>query len=478
MSPVQESTPEPLGPLPVPATAGMLRAVLHDSVQYALGGLAYKAVALLSVPILARLLVPADLGMLDLAVVVALVVAITGAVGLENALARLDAEEPANARLWGSAGLLLILGVAIVGGAGLTLSAPLAALLLGSSTNAAVISAGVVYGCVLAFSTMGLNAVRLQQRPRRYAVYGFLIVAAEMATALALAAAGASVPVIILGWAAASALGAAILIVREVPRMGRPSTALVRRLTLFGLPLVPAGLVWIVGDLGVRALIAHQEGLVALGLYGIAGRLTSVIQLMVVGFGLAWHPFLYRANGDQARRLGATASVGLIAGLGSLAMILTALSPEVVGIVAGPGYENAVMVVAGLSAAMVLFGVITAATAVLGVRYAVRSVALASAGGAVIQVLLAAIVVPPLGLAGAGVAVAVGYGITAALLVWRAGLLSIPMTVVTLAAALGLIITAVTVQAAFPIRLASLTLGMLAAGGAWSLVRGRGREPE
>ncbi|MCA1572843.1 MAG: oligosaccharide flippase family protein, partial [Chloroflexi bacterium] len=123
---MQESTPEPLGPLPVPATAGMLRAVLHDSVQYALGGLAYKAVALLSVPILARLLVPADLGMLDLAVVVALVVAITGAVGLENALARLDAEEPANARLWGSAGLLLTLGVAIVGGAGLTLSAPLA----------------------------------------------------------------------------------------------------------------------------------------------------------------------------------------------------------------------------------------------------------------------------------------------------------------------------------------------------------------
>ena len=476
MSPVQDSTPEPLGPLPVPASAGVLRSVLHDSAQYALGGLAYKAVALLSVPILARLLVPEDLGMLDLAVVVALVVAISGAVGLENALARLDAERPGSPRVWGSAGLLLVLGVACVGGAGLLFSTPLAALLLGSSRNAGVISSGVVYGCVLAFSTMGLNAVRLQRKPRRYALYGFLIVTAEMATALALAAAGATVPVIVLGWAAASALGAAVLILREVPRMGPPSTALVRRLARFGLPLVPAGLVWIIGDLGVRALLAHEEGLTALGLYGVAGRLTSVIQLMVVGFGLAWHPFLYRATGAQARHLGQAAAVGLVAGLGGLATILTALSPEVVAIVAGAGYEDAVTLVGGLSAAMVLFGVITAATAVLGVRFAVRSVALASAGGAAFQVLLAAIVVPPLGLGGAGVAVAVGYGITAALLVWRAGLMSIPLAVTTMAVAAGLIVTAVTVHAAIPMRLGSLALALLSVGGAWFMVRDRPQE--
>ena len=60
------------------------------SVTYALGGLAYKGVALLSVPILARLLTPAQLGLLDLAVVLASVVALAVAIGMDQGIPFLE----------------------------------------------------------------------------------------------------------------------------------------------------------------------------------------------------------------------------------------------------------------------------------------------------------------------------------------------------------------------------------------------------
>src|SRR5688572_25923115 len=73
------------------------------SLTYAVGGLAYKGVALLAVPFLARLLSPAQLGLLDLAVVLASVVAITVGVGTDQGIPYFEARTMASGNLWGSA---------------------------------------------------------------------------------------------------------------------------------------------------------------------------------------------------------------------------------------------------------------------------------------------------------------------------------------------------------------------------------------
>jgi O-antigen/teichoic acid export membrane protein len=478
---VHDAAPEPLGPLPIPDAGRRLTAVFRDTAQYAMGGLAYKAVALVSVPILARLLEPSQLGVLDLAVVIALVVSIAGMAGLENGLARLDAEDQGNARTWGSAATLLVLGIALIGATTLVLSPLIARLLLGDSDSADVIRAGIAYGCVLAGTTMGLNALRLKGRPMQYAVTGFVIVTAEMAAALTLAALGAPIAVVVLGWAAASLLGTVVLLVRPLPRLGRPSTVTMRRLLLFGLPLVPAIVVWIIGDLGVRAVVAQSLDLTALGQYGIAGRIASGIQLLVTGFGLAWHPFLYRSERHLVRHLAIQASLRMTAALGGVAIVLTAVAPEIVRVVAGPGYDGAAEAVPGLAASMVLFGLITVATAVLGYDYATRFVAIASLAGAGLQVGAASVIVPALGLAGAGLAVASGYAVTFVLLTWRAklGQTRSVATIVVVAFALGA--TSALVGAALPVRLSVALASVAVIAIVWltplMLKRGAGRTP-
>ncbi len=417
---MQDLTPEPLSP--TSSLGGRpLRKVFLDSVQYALGGLAYKAIALISLPILARLVSPAELGLLDLAVIVALVVSGLGTLGLDTALARMDAETP-DPDVWASAGVVMIAGLLLVGLVGAVLSVPLSSILLADAEHAGVIASGVLYGCVLGACTMGLNIVRLRSRPRRYATYGFIIVLGEMAGALTLAALGAPVPVIVMGWVLASAIGTAVLFIREHPPIGRPSLTMVKRLLAFGTPLVPAALVWILADVAVRSAVGRELGLDAMGMYGIALRIASVLTLIVAGFALAWHPFLYRSGATEVRDLAYQAAIRLSAALGALAIVLASLAPEVVTVVAGPRYAGAATVVPALALGATLFGMVTLSAAVLGVDFNTRVLAIASGVGAAIQVVCSALLIDRVGLVGAGTATALGYGVTLAAVALKARL--------------------------------------------------------
>ena len=454
MTAMADAHPDPTALRVAPREPSEMRTPFRESIEYALGGFAYKAVAFLSVPILARLLLPAQLGLLDVAVLIALVVSVTASAGLENAVARLDAVGADSGELWASAGAIVVGGAVLLGAAGFLLANPVSQLLTGSDIHADVVVAGVVYGCVLTFSLTAQNAIRVRRRPRRYAAYGFAIVVGEMAAALALAVAGASVPVIVLGWAAASAIGAVVLIAREVPRPSTPSAQTIRRLLAYGIPLVPATLVWIIGDLGVRGVVAREATIASLGLFGLATRLTSPIQLLVVGFGLAWHPFIYAAAAGQTRDLAADAATRLAAALGVVAIVLTVLAPEVVALIAGPGYEGAVSVVPGLAAGMVLFGLITLSTAVLGAGYRLAPVVVASIGGATLQIAAAWWLVPRFGLGLAGLSVALGYAFTAAMLTIRAGVLTSSVAAQLSAVAAGLLIGHLALDLELPARLA------------------------
>lgn len=405
---MQDLTPEPFGSSPPSLEARPLRGMFLASAQYALGGLAYKAIALVLVPILARLMQPAQVGLLDFAVVVALVVSVLGTVGLETSLARLDAESP-DPDVWASAGMVLLLGLVTVGFLGILASGLLAASLLGSTQHGAVIASGVIYGTILGASTMALNVVRLRGQPRLYATYGFFIVTGEALAALALAALGAPVPVIILGWALAAAIGTIVLVMREHPPFGRPSLPTMMRLTAFGLPLVPAALAWILSELFIRSVVSRELGLDSMGLYGIALRIGSVLTLIVSGFALAWHPFLYRSGAVDVRSLADQASVTLSGGLGAFAILLASTAPEAVAVVAGPGYAGAANVVPALTLGATLFGMITLSSAVLGVGFDTRALAIASILGAATQVAGAIVLTPRVGLVGAGIAYALGY---------------------------------------------------------------------
>jgi O-antigen/teichoic acid export membrane protein len=102
--------------------------------------------------------------------------------------------------------------------------------------------------------------------------------------------------------------------------------------------------------------------------------------------------------------------------LTALGVALTALSPEIIAIVAGDAYAGARDAIGPLVGGMVMLGAFVLVSAVVGASGSTRRVAAAALGGAGLQALLSAWLVPAYGLAGAGIASLGGYTLAAAVL--------------------------------------------------------------
>jgi O-antigen/teichoic acid export membrane protein len=385
------------------------------SLTYALGGLAYKGVALLTIPVLARLLSPAQLGVLDLAAVLASTAGLLAIVGTDQAVAFHEPRSNTPGRLWG-ASLAIVLGIGgLLAVAGLLLGDLIAGLLTGDPGNGGVIAAAGVYGVVLAVTTVALNAVRLHGTPVAYAAASFLIVLSEMSVALAVALAKGPIALMVLGWALGALVVVAPILGRFLPRPRVPSAGEIRALASFGAPLVPAAAAWLMGDAWIRGALAREVELTALGEYGIAYRIASVLGLVVTGFGVAWHPFLYRTDQAQVQRRASHALSLVLLAFAAIAVALTAFSPEIIAIVAGAAYAEARHAIGPLVGGMVALGGFVLVAAVVGASGSTRRVALAAVFGALVQVIASTVLVAGLGLVGASLASFMGY-LTAALI--------------------------------------------------------------
>lgn len=431
----------------------------RESLTYSLGGLAYKGVALLSVPILARLLSPAELGLLDLAAVLASTVGLAVSVGIDQSVAYHEPRSSSASNLWSSALSMVLAGGALAVVLAILLQVPLALLVTGREADAGVVAAAAVYGAVMALSGLALVTIRLRASARTYAVASFLIVTGEMTSALAVAwLVKDPLPLMVLAWAAGAGIVAVPLLIRHLPRLTRADPATVRAIAAYGLPLVPAAIAWLIGDAWIRSTLARGVDLTVLGEYGIAYRIASILGLLVAGLGVAWYPYIYRsppeAVGERAARMLAV----VIGALGAAAVALTALGPEIIDIVAGTPYAGARTVVGPLAAGTVAMGAFVLLAGVIGSTGTTGRVALAAAVGALAQCLAATLLIPELGLAGAGVASFVGYAtaLVAAALATRQslpapGILPVMLTAVLVAA--GLVVAQWTLDGSVAVRL-------------------------
>ncbi len=427
-----------------------LAALSRSSLVYALGGLAYKGVALLTIPLLARVLSPGQLGLLDLAAVLASIAGLLAVVGTDQSIAFHESRAESEGEVWGSAMAIVACTAASLVAIGVLFQGALAQLLTGSAANGPIVAAAGVYGAVIALSTTALSAVRLRGAPSTYALASFLIVTAEMALAVAIALLlGGPVAIMVLGWAAGATAVALPVLVRHLPRLRPARPVTVRQLLAYGAPLVPAALAWLVGDVWIRATLAGEGDLDALGEYGIAYRIASALGLVVTGFGVAWYPYLYRSpSADVAAR--ASQALGLlILTLSGLGIALIAFSPEIIAIVAGPRYVHAREAIGPLVGGMVALGAFILVAAVVGASGSTRRVATIAVIGATAQGLTATLLVPVSGLSGAGIASATGYAFAAAVLLgMEPGILGagrrLATMVVLAAAVIGLLTAAAT----------------------------------
>jgi O-antigen/teichoic acid export membrane protein len=369
---------------------------------------------------------------------------VVAGLGLDQAAARLQPVVKDDRRVWASVLAISGLAIAATVAASIAATASLSRLLTGSSVRSDVLVAASVYGGGMVVSMIGLNTVRLRGAAFGYSMVAFAIVLAEAATAIVLAAlVPRPVVPIVFTWASIAVVSGWSLQLWLGPRIIWPDREMIVRLLRFGLPLVPAALAWICGDLAIRATLARQTDLAALGQYGIAARIASVLSIGIVGFTVAWHPFLYRASGARAASAarGAANQMTLLLVLG--AIVISLLAPEAVDALAGARYGPAAMGVAPLSAAAVAFGLFSLLSAVAGRENRTVAVGLASLTGAGTQV-VGAVLLADAGILGAAAASLLGTLVAAVgLLIYLRLLLRVwPVSPWLLAAALPVLVAA------------------------------------
>lgn len=386
----------------------------RDSFVYALGSLLGKAVGLVMLPILTRLLSPADYGRVDVLGTLGSAAISALLLGMDVAATRLffDADgSSARGRLLAT--WCAIAGVIVVPfGAGMMFfSGTLSEILFATKAYAPAVAS---VGLVTVFGTyhhIALTTLRAAGRPGLFAAVsaGTLLLNAALAVWL-LVSWDDGVTSVIASLAvslfAAGAVG--LFLVRDQIR-GEPGRQEFRSLLRLGLPLAPAVAAGWAAEFANRAILLTAGGPQQVAYLAVALRIASIAGLAVVGFQLAWQPHAF-AGGTSQAALSRLALDGrrFLVGVAAAVAFLALAAPEVLATLGGPGYGDAlaavgVSLVGALAAALYL---VTSMPSALARR--MSDLGIASTAGVVVSVAANAALVVEWGAFGTAVALMLG----------------------------------------------------------------------
>jgi O-antigen/teichoic acid export membrane protein len=392
-----------------------LKRLSGDSLVYGLGQVGGKAVNLLLVPVLTRVLVPQQYGVADMVVAYSASALLVLVFGMDSALARFFYEQPdretrvrmtSTSFLWrlatGTAVALLLAALA----------GPLSSRLLGGEVYAKYLRLGAF---AIPFTLLALFAndvLRVTFQPWKFIALNvtqtLLVGGLTLYFVLVrhLGVAGALYGKL-FGDALAAALGLVLCRHSLRPTFDR---ALLRRMLSFGLPLVPVSIAYGVIGFVDREALQRTASLDAVGIYGVAMKFFAVITMGVQAFNLAFGPFAYaRAQDPDAPRLYARV-FAIYVGLASLgALVVGVFAPGIVAVLATPRYAAAAAPALWLAFAAVAQGAYS--VAVLGITLSLRTSLLGWIAGAAALVAVVAnqLLTPRLGAEGAAMATCLAH---------------------------------------------------------------------
>ncbi|MFP5316735.1 MAG: lipopolysaccharide biosynthesis protein [Acidimicrobiia bacterium] len=394
------------------AHGGGFAGLVRNSAVFALGSLTGKVVGLLLLPVLTRVLSPEGFGRLDVLSTLATTVTSVAVLGVDVAATRLYADRtPAEQRrLFGSwmvlaAGVLVPVLALSWAGAG-----AISRMLFGTGGEALGVAMVGLYAAGNLYQVIGLTALRNQGRARTYAIVSAAAFVANGVAVLALVAAEPRASAAMTGMALGVSFGGlgAVTMARRLV-LNRPSAASTRALLALGLPLVPALAATWIGDFANRAILLGAAGSAEVGLLSVAIRFGSVGVLVVTGFQLAWMPRAFA----QARRPGATRRIArdaerIVLAVATALVPLAVLAPELVRLVAGAAYLDAVPAIGFSLVATLGLALVTVAGMPSALDRRTRDLGLAGTAGALSAVAVNVLFASLWGATGTAAALATG----------------------------------------------------------------------
>jgi O-antigen/teichoic acid export membrane protein len=401
----------------------------QHTLAYGLSGFIVPLVGLVTLPIYSRIFSPEEYGLLELGIVLTSIGLVLADGGLSAAAQRQFYEyspgQAAERRNVVFTALVATLALGLVVAAVLTLlRGTIADRLLerpGEETLIAVVAATIP---AITMATYFREIMRLGFRTGAYLMSSVLTaVLTGVLGVFAVTALDLEVEGVFLGTLAAALVAAAyggFAVRADIG--GRFSRRELAALLAYGLPFVPAGITAWVLLLVDRLILRRLEDLDAVGQYAIASRLSGVLALAMTAFILALGPYLfsvYAQSPEQEKAVrGRTLTyLAFVLGLGALA--LTLFSKDLTELIA-PDYDEAHEAVGPLAFGAIGYG--AASILLTGISLARRTmyVALLSTIAGAANIVLNLALIPPLGIAGAGLASAGGYGLLAVLYYWAA----------------------------------------------------------
>lgn len=403
----------------------LFQRLVRTGAAYQVGEALAKLVAVGLLPVYTRHLTRADYGTADLLLTLVILVSIVIRLGLVEAFVRFYYDHAGAAerdRMARAATSLVLVATTAAAALGAALAGPLSELVLGFR-DATLMLITVLGLWSFTNLEMAYALLRVDERAGTFlrasltnvgltialSVY-LVVVRDEGARGLLLGNFAASTVVLLgLGWVLRRRIGL------RIDRERLP--ALLR----FGLPTVPAEVSVFALNIVDRAYLYRVESESAAGLYSLAVKLAAVVILFTRAFQYAWPPLAYSiADDEEARRFYSLVATYYVLFTGLVVAALALLGRWALRLLAAPSFFDAHEALPWVALGWALYGLFLVLVVIAGrARVTTRNFPAALIGLAVNGLLLV-VLVGPLGIAGAGIALcgayvvmlAVMYGLT------------------------------------------------------------------
>ncbi|HLY49195.1 MAG TPA: lipopolysaccharide biosynthesis protein [Solirubrobacteraceae bacterium] len=395
---------------------GYLKRLARSLAAYQIADLVSKFIAVLLLPVYTRYISPAGYGVVELLGNGVIFLSILVRFGIIEAFLRFhfsDADQERQVALARRAVSFLLITTTVAAGVLAAAAAPLSKLILGHRDVPIFLIA--VLG-LWAFTNLELAyaLLRVEERVRAYAVASLTNVAITIAASVVLVVGlhqgarglllgnyGASTAVLLgLWWSMRGRLLASPAPLSE--RFGE--------LLRFGLPTVPAEASVYALSIVDRYYVYHDRSASLAGLYSIAVKLAGAVAFIVRAFMYAWPPLAYSVRDDaEAGRLYGLITTYYVLISGWVVAALTLLGPWILRLLTTPAYYGAYPALPWLALGWAMYGLWVVFLVIAGrAKVTTRNFPAALAGLAT-NVALLFLLVRPLGIAGAGVALCGAY---------------------------------------------------------------------
>jgi O-antigen/teichoic acid export membrane protein len=390
----------------------MVRRFFRDSAVYVLPAALSSGVSFLLFPLYAHRFTPQQYGDLDLLLLTGTLIGFTVALEMYQAVGRYvtgETDEPLR-KGYASTGLFVtIVMYLLFACVAESLAVPITHVLLGPHAPPSLWRIATAWMCVQGLLNYTQAQLRWQLRPHAFAVasavnaFGTVGAAAVFVFGLHLEVRGA-----LLGQLTGSSL--ALLYVAGATRKTfafQFSLDKCRLLLRYSIPLVPSGVGVFLNLYADRLVIKHLRSVADVGLYGVGYRVATIVLLLLVGFQGAATPLILAGKDDRTtpRDIARIMRIFWALALSSF-VALSLLATPMIRILAASSYQSASSVVPFLVIASLFSGMYFFAPGLVIAKKTVTMAKLTAFSG-IANLLLAIVLVPPLGIVGAGISTAV-----------------------------------------------------------------------